>query len=157
MGDWIDALSDEEEKRRKSEERHSQSHFRRAEVIRQKKDELWTSLMTVIYRDVEKFCAAFKGRRSAELTTLPTGLGFRLYKSPFPTVLMEAEIPVNGTNIKVSYSRTFNQISPMERVEETFELTVDQSDNLLIAHNGRPFSSLDKVSRFLLEPVFTVD
>jgi len=70
---------------------------------------------------------------------------------------MDAEIPVDGTSIKVSYSRTSNRISPMERVEETFELTVDQSDNLLIAHNGRVFSTLDKVSRFLLEPVFTVD
>jgi hypothetical protein len=156
MGDWIDALGDDDEKRRKSEELHTFSRFHRAEVIRLKKHALWESLMTVINRDVEKFRTTFKGRRSVEMTTV-SELGVRLFKSPFPTVLMEAEIPVNGTNIKVSYSRTFNQTSPMERVDETFELTVDRSDNLVIAHNGRVLRDMDAVSRFLLEPVFKVD
>lgn len=117
---------------------------------------LWASLMTVISRDVEKFCATFKGRRTAELTTLP-GLRFRISKSPYPTILMEAEIGPDGTSIKVNYSRISNHVSPMERAEETFELTLDPSDQLFIAHNGRVFSTLDKVSRFMLEPVFTVD
>jgi hypothetical protein len=156
MGDWIDALGSDEEQRRKSEERHTQSQFRRAEVIREKKDELWASLMAVINRDVEKFRTTFKGRRSVEVTPI-SAFGVRLFKSPYPTVLMDAEIPINGTSIKVSYSRTFNQISPMERVDETFELTVDRSDSLVIAHNGRVFPNLDSVSRFLLEPVFKVD
>jgi len=156
MGDWIDALGSDEEKRRKSEELHTQSQFRRAEIIRLKRNALWESLMAVINRDVEKFRTTFKGRRSVEMTTV-SELGFRLFKSPYPTVLMDAEIPLNGTSIKVSYSRTFNQISPMERVDETFELTVDRSDNLVIAHNGRVFPNLDAVSIFLLEPVFKVD
>jgi hypothetical protein len=156
MGDWIDALSADEEKRRKAEELRTQSHFRRSEIIRLKREPLWASLMTVITRDVEKFRTAFKGRRSVELTTIP-GFGFRIYKTPFPTVLMEAEIPAGGTILKVSYSRIANHMAPMERVEETFELTVDHSDNLLLAHNGRAFSDLDRVSRFMLEPVFTVD
>jgi hypothetical protein len=156
MGDWIDALGSEEEKRRKSEEIHTQSQFRRAEIIGQKKDALWASLMAVINRDVDKFRTMFKGRRSVDLTTI-SPLGIRLFKSPYPTVLMDAEIPPNGTSIKVSYSRTFNQISPMERVDETFELTLDRSDDLVIAHNGRVFPNLDAVSRFLLEPVFKVD
>lgn len=156
MGDWIDALGSDDEQRRKSEERHTQSQFHRAEVIRQKKDELWASLMAVINRDVEKFRTTFKGRRSVDVTPI-SAFGVRLFKSPYPTVLMDAEIPLNGTSIKVSYSRTFNQISPMERVDETFELTVDRSDNLVIAHNGRVFPNLDSVSRFLLEPVFKVD
>jgi hypothetical protein len=156
MGDWIDALSAEEETRRKEEELRTQSHFRRSEIIRKKKDPLWESLMSVIQRDVEKFRASFKGRRSVELTNIP-GFGFRIYKTPFPTVLMEAEIPANAAILKVSYARTANSMSPMERVEETFELTVDHFDNLVIAHNGRPFPDLDRVSRFMLEPVFTVD
>jgi len=156
MGDWIDALGSDDEKRRKSEELHTQSQFHRAEVIRLKKDAIWASLIAVIDRDVEKFRTTFKGRRSVEVTTI-SPLGVRLFKSPYPTVLMDAEIPPNGTSIKVSYSRTFNLISPMERVDETFELTVDRSDNLVIAHNGRVFRDLDSVSRFLLEPIFKVD
>ena len=156
MGDWIDALGSEEERRRKSEESHTQSQFHRAEVIRKNKDALWTSLMEVLNRDVEKFRTTFKGRRSVDVSTI-SAFGVRLFKSPYPTVLMDAEIPPNGTSIKVSYSRTFNQISPVERVDETFELTVDRSDNLVIAHNGRVFPNMDSVSRFLLEPVFKVD
>jgi hypothetical protein len=156
MGDWIDDLGNDDEQRRKSEALHTNVQFHRAEVIRHKKVALWTSLMDVISRDVEKFRTKFKGRRTVELTLVPE-LGVRLYKSPFPTVLMDAEIPFNGTSIKVSYIRTFNQISPMERSSESFELTVDRSDNLLIAHNGRLFSNLDDVSRFMLEPVFSID
>lgn len=156
MGDWIDALGSDEEQRRKSEAERTHSQFHRAEIIRLKRSALWESLMAVINRDVEKFRATFKGRRSVEMTTV-SELGIRLFKSPYPTVLMDAEIPPHGTSIKVSYSRTFNQISPMERVDETFELTVDRSDNLVIAHNGRVFPNMDAVSRFLLEPVFKVD
>jgi hypothetical protein len=156
MGDWIDALGDDDEHRRRSEERHTQLQFHRAEVIRLKKNALWASLMSVINRDVEKFQAKFKGRRTAELTRV-ADLAFRLYKSPYPTVLMDAEIPFNGTSIEVTYIKTFNLSSPTEKAEESFELTIDQSDNLLIAHNGRLFSSLDDVSRFLLEPVFRID
>jgi hypothetical protein len=156
MGDWIDALGSDDEQRRKSEELHTQSQSRRAEIIKQKRDALWASLMAVIDRDVEKFRTTFKGRRSVEVTTT-SALGVRLFKSPYPTVLMDAEIPPNGTSIKVSYARTFNLISPMERVDETFELTVDRNENLVIAHNGRVFRDMDSVSRFLLEPVFKVD
>ncbi len=156
MGDWIDELGNDDGQPDKSEELHTRALFHRAEVIRQKKHALWTSLMNVIHRDVEKFGTKFKGRRSIELTAV-SELGFSLYKSPFPTVLMNAEIPFDGTSIKVSYITTFNQLAPMERTSESFELTVDESDNLLIAHNGRLFSNLDAVSRFLLEPVFTIE
>ncbi len=62
MGDWIDALGSDEEKRRKSEELHTQSQFHRAEIIRQKKDALWASLIAVVGRDVEKFRMTFKGQ-----------------------------------------------------------------------------------------------
>jgi hypothetical protein len=154
MGDWIDSLGDDEEQRRKSEARHAQLQSRRFDVIRQKKNALWTSLVNVINRDVEKFQTKFKGRRSVEFTAV-SELGFRLYKSPYPTVLMDAGIPLDGTSIEVTYTKTFNLNSPMERADESFELTIDNSDNLVIAHNGRRFSNLDEVSRFLLEPVFT--
>jgi hypothetical protein len=156
MGDWIDALGNDDEQRRKTEAFHNQLQFHRAEVVRQKRGALWISLMNVINRDVEKFRTTFKGRRSVEATTI-SELGIRLYKTPFPTVLMDAEIPLNGTSIKVTYTRTFNQSSPMERTGESFELTVDESDSVHISHNGRRFSNLDEVSRFLLEPVFAVD
>ncbi len=112
--------------------------------------------MDVIKRDVEKFQTKFNGRRSAEFTSV-SELGFRLYKTPYPTVVMDAGIPPDGTSIEVTYIRTFNISAPMEKSEESFELTIDQSDNLVIAHNGRRLSSLDQVSRFLLEPVFTAD
>jgi hypothetical protein len=156
MGDWIDELGDDDEQRRKTEERHNRLQFHRYDVVRQKKPELWASLMNVINRDVGKFRTKFAGRRTIEFTDIP-GLGFRLYKTPFPTVLMDAEIPLNETSMKVSYTTRFTHASPMERSEESFELTVDNSDNLIIMHNGRVFSDLDEVSRFLLLPVFTVE
>jgi len=156
MGDWIDLLGEDDEKRRQSEARHTQQQFHRFDVIRQKKAALWASLMNVINRDVDKFQTKFKGRRSAEFTSV-SELGFRLYKTPYPTVVMEAGIPPDGTSIEVTYIRTFNLSSPMEKSEESFELTVDPSDNLVIAHNGRKLANLDQVSRFLLEPVFTGD
>jgi hypothetical protein len=156
MGDWIDSLGDDEEQRRKSEARHAQLQSRRFDVIRQNKKALWASLMNVINRDVEKFQTKFKGRRSAEFTSV-SELEFRLYKTPYPTVLMDAGIPPDGTSIEVTYIRTFNLSSPMEKSVESFELTIDGSDNLVIAHNGRRFKNLDQVSRFLLEPVFTAD
>lgn len=156
MGDWIDSLGDDEEQRRKSEARHTQQQFHRFEVIKQKKGALWTSLMSVINRDVDKFQTKFKGRRSVEFTSV-SELGFRLYKTPYPTVVMDAGIPPDGTSIEVTYIRTFNFSSPTEKSEESFELTIDQSDNLGISHNGRRLANLDQVSRFLLEPVFAAD
>lgn len=156
MSDWIDRLGDDEEQRRKLEELHRRKHFHRAEIIRQQRPALWTSLIAVVNRDVEKFRAKFAGRRSVEITPVRE-LGFRIYKSPYPTVLMDAELPPDGTSIKVTYTRTFNHISPMEKSEESFELTLDSFDNLAIAHNGRIFSNLDDVSRCLLEPVFAID
>jgi hypothetical protein len=156
MGDWIDLLGDDDEKRRQSEARHRQQQFHRTDVIKQQKTALWASLMDVISRDVEKFQTKFKGRRSAELTSV-SEFAIRLYKTPYPTVVMNAEIPPNGTSIEVTYIRTFNLSSPTEKSEESFELTVDQADNIVISHNGRRLASLDQVSRFLLEPVFTAD
>jgi hypothetical protein len=156
MGDWIDLLGEDDEKRRQSEARHHQQQSHRFDVIRQKKTALWASLMDVINRDVEKFQTKFKGRRSVEFTSV-SELGFRLHKSPYPTVVMDAGIPPDGTSIEVTYIRTFNLSSPTEKSEESFELTIDQSDNLVVAHNGRRLANLDQVSRFLLEPVFTAD
>jgi hypothetical protein len=156
MGDWIDALGNEDELRRKAEEHHRRTHFRRAEIIAQKKPDLWAALMTAIQRDVEKFRTKFAGRRTVDLTMIPE-FGFRLYKSPYPTVLLEAEIPPDGTSIKVTYTTVFNHISPTERSEESFELAPDRAENLVISHNGRVFSSLNDVSRFLLEPAFAVE
>lgn len=124
MGDWIDLLGEDDEQRRKSEARHTQRQFHRFDLIRQKKNALWASLMDVINRDVEKFQTKFKGRRSAEFTSVRE-LGFRLYKTPYPTVVMDAGIPPDGTSIEVTYIRTFNLSSSTEKSEESFELTLD--------------------------------
>jgi hypothetical protein len=125
-------------------------------VILGSKNALWTSLMSVLNRDVKKFRTKFKSRRSIEFTAV-SELGFHLYKTPYPTAVMDAGIPPDETSIEVTYTKTFNLNSLMERADEPFEPTIDNSDNLVIAHNGRRFSNLDDVSRFLLEPVFNAD
>jgi hypothetical protein len=162
VADWIKRVADDERKRDSVRVKEVEVAAAKADLIRRNGRRLVDELRAAISRDAEAFSAEFPGDRAREITMdaleggAPDG-GFVVRKPAPAAVSLTVSPNLDAAAMACHYRFTLaDGLPPREdRVDVVF--AGDGADTLQMKHHGtgQVFSTADKLSEFLLIPVFT--
>lgn len=151
---WIDDREQQYRTRQAGEDAKNQLQLHKADVVKAKARPTLDHLVEVVKAQVAEFLEKAKDEpdRRVDFTAKPSG-GFKLSRLSYPSV--ELECALNGAMLKVTQVYCPMQDAKPALTESYLRFEVDESDNVVIAdhRNGKGFTSLENVSRFLIEPV----
>jgi hypothetical protein len=157
--DWIKRIADDERRRDSVRVKEDEVAARKADLVRRNGQRLIDELRTTMSRDADAFRDEFPGdatRNIAVDATTPDG-GFVVRKPAPAAVSLTVSPNLDAATMVCHYRFTLaDGLPPREdRIDVMF--AGDGGDTLQMKHHGtgQMFSTADKLSEFLLIPVFT--
>ena len=151
--DWIDQGLQQIREREEQHRLASERRLHQATVIKQKGPELMRRLVAEVGAAVDEYRQGARfGSTEIELEVLPDE-GFCVTRTKLPRVSLECRPGYETHAVHCNMTRSDDQeIAPQEFVF-SLGMTVDDSDDIVMCNETRPFESLDEVLEFLLKPV----
>jgi hypothetical protein len=168
--EWIKRVADDERRRDSVRVKEDEAAARKADLVRRNGQRLIDELRATITRDADAFRDEFPGDATRDITVeaqdapapgaqvgkSPDG-GFVVRKPAPAAVTLTISPNLDAHTMACHYRFTLADGLPPR--EDRFDVMFagDGGDTLLMTHHrtGQVFSSADKLSEFLLVPVFT--
>lgn len=150
---WIDDGERKYREQKATQQTQQQIQLHKAEVLQAKARPVLDQLVEVVARDVLNYSERFKTdpERRVDFTKKSSG-GFKLDKAHYPAASVECSL--EGDQIKAVHSHRPGQMSEANITPSYLRLEIDGNDNVTIKPPpGETFTSLDDVSRYLIERV----
>lgn len=151
--DWLDEglrqMREREEQRRLASERR----LHEAAVIKEKGPDLMRQLVAEVGAVVDEYRQrAHPASHELEFEALPHE-GFSVTRAKLPRVSLECRPGYETHVVYCNLTRTDNHESAPHELVFNLDMTVDNSDRIMLCHQTKAFNALDEVLEFLLKPV----
>jgi hypothetical protein len=152
MADWIKGKRKQYEAQKAAELTGAKLQLHKAEILKQKARGVLDAITAAVARDVQEYQDEFTGIKEKEVTFTrkPSG-GFSLERNYYPAASVECFLDPSGDTIVTRSMFKVDANAPGREIKKVIRLRVDNNDDIFMESSNRNLSTMEEVSRFLIE------
>ena len=159
MSEWIERRFKQLGDLQREEHTQQQVQARRERLIKEKARDFVNRLVDSAEEQIRNFNEKFGASMTLRDFIREPGVGFTVYKSPYPTALATCELVADEGIIQVEIKRTYKAVGGSKTTPDrlVFRLDFDASENLVAFRENREFRDAQLLAGLILEYIVFED